>query len=307
MSYRDDRINAMISNYFGKDFSKYTDGKHRQVLSKENVEKNVTKDVKTLGYKVKMKGDKIKSLCNGKKEFKLDSRANNITSSSMLSACFFAYFYENKKIIELIKNSFNDFENLNIDNIDVETEYVDKDIKDSSHFDALIKFKSNNVNYKVFVEVKYCEEKYGPKNTYVKKRMTEKEKEEAMIKYINSCESQFSIHSKFLNISSFLETNGKEDYKSKYNNYIKSDYSKYYQIIRNISRAKEENSYCLFLLAKGNEKSSKQIEDVLGKSKGSTMNPLYKSNNELIDKKVSIAYFEDILDHNSELYKKYFK
>lgn len=234
------------------------------------------------------------------REYKIDYRANNMTSSSMLSACFFAYYHENqdefKKIIEeTIGVKING-------NIDVLLEYVDskknnkkhdiKGIDDSTHFDAVLLFSDTcNKKFTIFVEVKYCEDKYGKKNYNKDSKLTEEENHK---KYIDSCISQFEKHKDRLNIDGYLNE------EKKFIKYIDSDYSKYYQIIRMISHASyEDNCYCLFLVPKNNINAVDDINDGLDKLK--------ENNLDLINDKVRVLYFEDILDKDNDLYKKYFK
>lgn len=297
MAYRDERKNAILQYYKNKGIAFLTDGKHPHVIRKEDTDINIVESVKHLGYKTAF-NDKgtIVGIDNGAHFFRLDWRSNNVTSSSMLSACFFALLINNQdKFIDFLKRFFNKCFHRDLDiyaPIFVELEWFDRD-GDKSHIDALISFNSNGEKYRIFTEIKYCEEAYGTRKRYDNSKTPEEEKTVLQEKYINSTKYWHKYHSERLKLDGYL--NGCKTIEE----YESSKYSKYYQIIRNVSHASlKTNDYCLFLLAKGNEEAAKDITNGLDELK--------IQNEELIDSRVGILFFEDVLDTDSDIFKKYF-
>ena len=295
-NYKEKRIEA-IRNYFINN-----GGLNQDDLNEEyNYIFKKKKNNVLFNYDVDEEKNILKA--NKGREFKIDYRANNMTSSSMLSACFFAYYTENQDAFKRIINGcFGNTLDFNGE-IKVITEYVDSKknnkenningICDSTHFDALISFKANGKDYKIFVEVKYCEEKYGKKNYNKNEKLTEQENQK---KYIDSCNSQFDIHSNRLKLDGYLPS------EKEFEAYRDSDYSNYYQIIRMVSHASiEDNYYCMFLVPKGNEVAVNNINEGLEELKE------IQENKNLINQLVFMLHFEDIIDKENELYKKYFK
>ena len=297
MNYRDERKQLLIEYLKSLNIEYKTDGKHKHVLAKKYTDLNIVPSIRKLGYKTVFNKKKtIESISNEKNTFKLDSRANNITSSSMLSACFFAYYVENQALlIQLITDLFLERFNKQINiqnNVKVELEWIDKN-GDQSHIDAFVEFESDNESYRIFIEVKYCEEAYGPKKRYEKESMAYERKLKARKDYIENCKKWFSFHEKLLNLKGYMSDCVTAD------DFENSKYSQRYQIIRNISHASLlANDYCLFLLAKGN---SEAVQDIY-----SGLEELKKQNEELINKRVAVLFFEDVLDQKSDLYSKYF-
>jgi hypothetical protein len=299
MSYREERKRALIRYLKKTEKSYQMDGTHDHVLDMKFANANVVQSVKNgLKYEIR-KNEKgtITSLSNGKHSFKLDWRANNLTSSSMLSACFFAYCTENQPffknwIVETFQKEFGQIVSIKED-IKVELEWYDKE-GDKSHIDALITFDADGKHYRIFVEVKYCEPAYGPKKSWVTRKMDEQQKQEAQKEYIESCKKCFDYHKKRLSLSGFMD--GCDDDPK---DYEQSKYCQRYQIIRNVSHASlGTNDYCWFLLAEGNKEAVKDISDGL--------KDLCEQNGKLCEKRVAIVYLEDLLKDIPDLYQKYF-
>ena len=210
-------------------------------------------------------------------ELKLDWRYNYLTSSSTLSACFFALLLEDqekfKKFLKwLFENYYNNtgFSNAEINDISVKTEYIDKRIYggDGSHIDALISFYANEEQYNIFVEIKYCEDKYGVKTNL--SEVGEKLKKQ---------------HQDFLELKN-----------------IDADYPKYFQIIRNLYQLRNAaNDYCLFLLPKANESAYNEIKCGIKELASEKM---------ALANRIAVVDFakavKEMFGENSDLYQKYF-
>jgi|GEM_PF-4707767 len=298
MNYREERKQALISYLKETEKSYQMDGTHDHVLDKEFANANVVQSVKDLGYKIdKNEKGTITSLSNGEHSFKLDWRANNLTSSSMLSACFFAYCTKNQSFFkQWIASVFQEKYGLAISvekSVEVELEWYDGK-GDKSRIDALITFSVDGKPYRIFVEVKYCEPAYGPKKSWETSKMNAQQRREAQSGYIDSCKRCFSRHQEKLSLRGFMDGCG-DDPK----NYEQSKYCQRYQIIRNVSHASlDANDYCWFLLAKGNEEAVKDIYDGL--------EDLREQNGELCEKRVAIVFLEDLIKDIPDLYQKYF-
>lgn len=296
-NYRDERIGHILEYLDKEGITFPTDGKHRQVIRKDAVEINVAPSVKALGYTVAFspKGTII-GIKNQRRFLKLDHRANNVGSSSMLSASFFALLLDDQRafkslLTRLFKEQYG--EELVIDgDVEVELEYVDEE-GDKSHIDALIRFTSNGIQRRIYVEVKYCEPVYGPKGRFDKEKDSVEEKAKKQREYIEHTKTCYARHCERLHLDGYL------DHCETFEDYLHSQYAKRYQIIRNVSHATLHGpDYCLFLLAKGNEEAVMDIREGL--------NELSEQNEELIRTRVGVAYFEDLLEESSDLYKKYF-
>ena len=158
----------------------------------------------------------------------------------------------------------------------------------------MVRFKCKDEEYRLFFEVKYCEEAYGKRKRYDTEKMPEEKRKELQQKYIDSSKKWYAFHSKKLNLA------GYQDNCITVEDYENSMYSRRYQIIRNVSHAcLESNDYCLFLLAKGNTEA---VEDIQA-----GLQELSKQNEEIIKKRVGVLFFENLLDKENDVYLKYFQ
>lgn len=298
MEYREERKQSILNYFIDNGIAFETDGKHAHVINKKYTDINIVDSVKKIGYKtIFNESGTIIAIGNSFHILRLDSRANNITSSSMLSACFFAILLDHQlDFRSIIQNLFNKQFNeiLSIDgNIDVELEWIDKD-GDQSHIDALISFNANGVKYRLFTEVKYCENAYGPRKRYDNDKMLMEEKLKLQAEYIEDTKRWYEYHNNRMNIDGYLRD------CSSFESCLASNYVKRYQIIRNVSHSNlNTHDYCLFLLAKGNIDAVVDIEEGLAE--------LSIQNGELIKNRVAVLFFEDVVSKESDLYQKYFK
>ena len=210
---------------------------------------------------------------------KLHSDAHHLNSSQILCYNFFRPLIDiangSPKLVEKLQNF-----GVNIATIS-ECEFEYNDGKgDYTEFDFYIKGKnSKGADTKVFIEVKYteaslrCSEAFSPKTQAIYER-----------KYNDVYTKMFAAQRCLKEIPSYNE------------------FYTYYQCFRNVLRVENENTYSIFLYPSKNEIAKKfsKFREFLADS--------YNEGNKLYGSNVLFVnwYDKDIVDRNSELYKKYF-
>ena len=95
--YRNKRRESILKYFHDNNITFTNDGRHSFVTCKEDAYINIVKSVRDRGYLMCFnEAGTIVGIKNDRYFLKLDYRANNITSSSMLSACFFATLLNNQ-------------------------------------------------------------------------------------------------------------------------------------------------------------------------------------------------------------------
>ena len=207
---------------------------------------------------------------------KLHSDAHHLNSSQILCYNFFRPLIDSAngspKLVEKLQNFGVDIATIN------ECEFEYKDEIDGTEFDFYAKGKnSKGADINVFIEVKYTEaslrysKAFSPKTQAIYER-----------KYND-------VYTKMFAAQRCLKK------KPSYN-----EFYTYYQCFRNVLRVENENTYSIFLYPSKNEIAKKfcEFKDFLADSEE---NKLYGSNVLFVN-----WYDKDIVDRNSELYKKYF-
>ena len=210
---------------------------------------------------------------------KLHSDAHHLNSSQILCYNFFRPLIDiangSPKLVEKLQNFGVDIATIS------ECKFENNDGKgDGTEFDFYIKGKnSKGADTKVFIEVKYteaslrCSEAFSPKTRARYER-----------KYNGVYQTLFKSQRCLKEIPSYNE------------------FYTYYQCFRNVLRVENENTYSIFLYPSKNEISEKfsKFREFLADS--------YNEGNKLYGSNVLFVnwYDKDIVDRNSELYKKYF-
>lgn len=207
---------------------------------------------------------------------KLHSDAHHLNSSQILCYNFFRPLIDSAngspKLVEKLQNFGVDIATIS------ECEFEYKDEIDGTEFDFYAKGKnSKGADINVFIEVKYTEvslrysKAFSPKTQAIYER-----------KYND-------VYTKMFAAQRCLKK------KPSYNEFYTC-----YQCFRNVLRVENENTYSIFLYPSKNEIAKKfcEFKDFLADSEE---NKLYGSNVLFVN-----WYDKDIVDRNSELYKKYF-
>lgn len=210
---------------------------------------------------------------------KLHSDAHHLNSSQILCYNFFRPLIDSAngspKLVEKLQNFGVDIATIR------ECEFEHKDDKgDGTEFDFYIKGKnSKGADTKVFIEVKYTEASLRYSKAFSPKTRARYER-----KYNGVYQTLFKSQRCLKEIPSYNE------------------FYTYYQCFRNVLRVENENTYSIFLYPSKNEIAKKfsKFREFLADSYNEG-NKLYGSNVRFVN-----WYDKDIVDRNSELYKKYF-
>ncbi len=207
---------------------------------------------------------------------KLHSDAHHLNSSQILCYNFFRPLIDSAngspKLVEKLQNFGVDIATIS------ECEFEYKDEIDGTEFDFYAKGKnSKGADINVFIEVKYTEVSLRYSKAFSPKTQAIYEQ-----KYND-------VYTKMFAAQRCLKK------KPSYN-----EFYTYYQCFRNVLRVENENTYSIFLYPSKNEIAKKfcEFKDFLADSEE---NKLYGSNVLFVN-----WYDKDIVDRNSELYKKYF-
>lgn len=207
---------------------------------------------------------------------KLHSDAHHLNSSQILCYNFFRPLIDSAngspKLVEKLQNFGVDIATIS------ECEFEYKDEIDGTEFDFYAKGKnSKGADINVFIEVKYTEVSLRYSKAFSPKTQAIYEQ-----KYNDVYTKMFAAQRCLKEIPSYNE------------------FYTYYQCFRNVLRVENENTYSIFLYPSKNEIAKKfcEFKDFLADSEE---NKLYGSNVLFVN-----WYDKDIVDRNSELYKKYF-